>query len=324
MFKQSVIFFLLILFFHANVLFSQEMITSIQAEQPANSTSSMIDRTQDSLIINHVLLTAKELQILVVGKSFSVYGDYLNELFKNGKWYKIEAKHDNQLVIKRKRQHNEWLFYSFFAMFFFIGLINILYSSYLNKLIRSYINEGFIFFQAREQLTQFPVASLLMNLFFFLTTSFFIFFWFTTKGIVLPVEDWKLLIFIFLVLVSVYLFKYIFLHSLGWILNQRELFGNYAFVIFLNNKIIGLILLFFTFLIAFAKSVAANDVADFAIGVLVIVFLFRFFKGFSLFSKHSKLTLFSFTLAVLSLEILPTAVLIKFISVKFIAMSSGS
>ncbi|MFN5422145.1 MAG: DUF4271 domain-containing protein [bacterium] len=322
MLKPALISLLVVMLLHANTAFSQESNSPVPVLDSIDTASGM-GILLDTFITNHKPLSKEELQTLTVSRSFSAYGEFIDEMLEKGDWYKIGAKPVRQLFVKRERQQKEWLFYTFIGLFFFIGLINALYSSYITKLIRGYINEGFIFFQAREQLSQYPMASLLMNLFFFFSATFFIFFLLTLKGLNFHVDQLKLLIFIFIALVLLYLLKLIFLNALGWVFNQHDLFRNYVFVVFLSNKIIGLLLLLFSFLMAFASSFAISVITKVAVGVLLVAFLFRFFKGFSLFSKQAKLNLFSFSLAVLSLEVLPTAVLVKFISNKFIMMLTG-
>lgn len=320
MVRSACIFFVAVLLFHASLTFSQENTPVLQEAVMPDTTGSGMGAALDTFIINHKPLTTDELNTLRMTRSFSVYGEFINEILKKGHWYKLDSSPQRQLFTKRKRQHEEWLFYTFAGLFFFIGLINARYSDYLTKLIRGYVNEGFIFFQVKEQLSQYPIASLLMNLFFFIAATFFIFFGLSIKGVNFPVEEWEFLIFIFLTLVLVYLTKFIFLAALGWVFNQQDVFKNYTFIIFLNNKIMGLLLFLFSFLMAFAQLSGALTIGKIAVVVLAVSFLFRFFKGFSLLAKQAKLSLFSFTLAVLSLEILPTAVLIKFLSSRFVTI----
>lgn len=314
MLKPVYIIFLFALLFHVKATYSQENTTLVQGSILIDTSLVGADAMLDTFISNHVPLSKDELHTLELKRSFSIYGDFINDVITKGYWYKIGLKSEKQLNTKRVHQNKEWLFYTFAGLFFFIGLINSLYSNYLAKLIRGYVNEGFIFFQAREQLSQYPMASFLMNLFFFFATTVFIFFWLTVKGVNFPVQRWEALIVILLALVLVYIFKLIFLNAMGFVFNQREVFSNYVFIVFLNNKITGILLLFFSFILAFTEASQASTIANIALVILVLAFIYRFFKGFSLFSKQGKLSLFSFSLAVFSLEILPTAVLLKFIS----------
>lgn len=314
MVKPAYIIFLFAVLFHAKATYSQENASPVQGSILIDTSFVSAGVLLDTFISNHIPLTKDELHVLEFKRSFSIYGDFIQDAITKGYWFKIGLKSEKQLNTKRIRQNKEWLFYIFAGLFFFIGLINALYSNYLAKLIRGYVNEGFIFFQAREQLAQYPMASFLMNLFFFFAATVFIFFWFTAKGVNFPVQRWEAFIVILLALILVYLFKLIFLNAMGFLFNQRDVFSNYVFIVFLNNKITGILLLFFSFIMAFTESSQASTIANIALVILVVAFIFRFFKGYSLFSKQGKLSLFSFSLAVFSLEILPTAVLLKFIS----------
>ena len=310
MLRSVFIFLFVAILLHSKTTFSQDSASDFQE---LDTTASVKRILEDTLIANHHLLTTSELQKLNFNSSFSVYGEYINEVLKKGQWFKLRLKPEKQLFVKRQHSNKDWLFYLFSGMFFFIGIVNTLYANFISKLIRGYVNEGFIFFQTKEQLSQYPMPSFLMNLFFFLTGTFFTFFWLTLKGMRFPVDRWQLLLLIFLILVLVYLFKFIFIHALGWLFNDQELFSSYVFIVFLNNKIVGLILFIFSFVMAFTNAFFALAISKIAFGLLVIAFLFRFFKAFAIFSKQAKLSLFTFIVAVLSLEVVPTAVIIKFI-----------
>jgi hypothetical protein len=50
----------------------------------------------------------------------------------------------------------------------------------------------------------------------------------------------------------VYLVKYLFLLFTGWVFNSQEATGSYVFVVFLVNKVMGVLLIPFLLIFAFA------------------------------------------------------------------------
>ena len=323
MFKNLLISFL-ILFLNVNFSLAQENSSSVSELNLETTIPIPPDTLIDTLISNHIPLSKVELNILSVVRVNSIYGGHVGGFIKKGVWYNLGATPQKSLIIKRTRDHKEWFFYSFMFLFFFVGLINALYSSYVSKLFRGYINEGFLFFQAKDQMSQYPIASSFLNVFFFLTASFFIFFWINLKYPTFDQIRWSTMTFIFLIIALVYLVKLIFLNLIGWILSQKEVFRTYTFIIFLNNKIIGILLLFSSFGMAFSSKETASSIASITITVLSFLFLFRLLKGYNLFSRQAKLSIFSYLLAVFSLEILPTAVIIKLISRDFVTLVQQS
>jgi hypothetical protein len=113
------------------------------------------------------------------------------------------------------------------------------------------------------------------------------------------------------------------LQFLGWVFNLREPFDAYVFIVSLNNKVSGMLMLFASFLMAFVQPDARFLIFKLSLSLVAIIFLIRFVRGFQVFSKQARLGVFSFFLAVISLEILPSAVMLKFISTSFSFLLGG-
>ena len=127
-------------------------------------------------------------------------------------------------------------------------------------------------------------------------------------------DRWQVMIFIFIILSFVYFFKYFFLQFLGWIFKQHDAFEQYSFIVFLNNKILGVLLLVASFIMAFSDE--GSYKAIFTIGIYLISILFglRLINAFRIFIAQTKAGFFNILLAYISLELLPTAMLLKFAS----------
>jgi hypothetical protein len=215
------------------------------------------------------------------------------------------------------------MFYSFAVLFLFLSLINAIFSSYLQKVFRVFANEGFVYRQAKDQMTQAPLAAFLMNLLFILSGTIFVFFGLGGNRLFTGIERWQSMGLILVFLVIVYASKYLFLQFMGWIFNLREPFEGYVFIVFLNNKISGILMLFASFLMAFAEPGSSFFIFKLSLFLLGIIFLIRFIRGFQVFSKQARLGVFNFLLAVISLEILPSAVVLKFTSRTFEVLMGG-
>jgi len=76
-------------------------------------------------------------------------------------------------------------------------------------------------------------------------------------------------------------------------------------------------MLFASFLMAFAEPGSSFVIFRLSLFLLGIIFMIRLIRGFQVFSRQARLGIFNFLLAVISLEVLPSAVVLKFISKSF-------
>ena len=289
----------------------------------ANIDSLIADSVKKAFILNHRPIDSTELNRIELVQTKGFYGNYVSTYLAKVQFYKTNAQALGQFISKRNPPNLEWIFYSFAFLFLFLSLINAVFGSYLKKVFRVFANEGFVYRQAKDQMSQAPIAAFLMNLLFILSGTIFVFFGLGGNRLFTGIERWQLMGLIFVFLVIVYAFKYVFLQFMGWIFNLREPFDGYVFIIFLNNKISGLLMLFASFLMAFVEPGSSFFIFKLSLCLLAIIFLIRFIRGFQVFSKQARLGVFSFFLAVISLEILPSAVMLKFISSSFTFLLGG-
>jgi hypothetical protein len=215
------------------------------------------------------------------------------------------------------------MFYGFALLFLFLSLINSFFGSYLQKVFRVFVNEGFIYRQTKEQMLQAPVAAFLLNLLFILAGTAFVYFGLGGNVFFAGMDRWQSMVLILVCFVVVYVFKYAFLEFMGWLFRLKEPFENYVFIVFLNAKISGILMLFASFFMAFAEPENSSLIFRGSLYLLVFVVLVRFIRGFQVFSKQAKLGVLNFSLAVISLEILPSAVMLKFIASSIERLSGG-
>lgn len=276
-----------------------------------NVDSLIRDSLRKEFILSHRPLSAAELDRIVLTDKPGAYGRWVAHYLGRAGMLVVMSPAGQHGVV-RIHNNREWIFYSFAFLFLMLGVLNRLFSGYLQKILRAYFNEGFIFKQARDQIMQLPQASLLFNFFSILTASLFTYFGLFEQGRSGP-DRWIMIFVLAGFLILVYVVKLILMQIMGWIFSSKEIMENYVFVVFMNNKLIGILLLFSSFLMAFSERDAANDIFHATLYVAGGFFLFRFFKGFIIFSKQKGMGLLSLLLAFISLEILPSVLLIKFI-----------
>ena len=101
---------------------------------------------------------------------------------------------------------------------------------------------------------QTPLPSLLLNVFFIISTGLYITFLFQYFNIN-PIDNfWLLFFYCCLGLSAAYLVKFVGLKISGWLFNMPEAADAYIFIVFIVNKMIGILLLPFLVLLAFTKG----------------------------------------------------------------------
>ena len=129
----------------------------------------------------------------------------------------------------------------------------------------------------------------------------------------LPLSFWEGYAYIALFFTALYLGKYLFLILAGYTFNSMELIQTYVFVIFMINKVLGILLVPFILILAFAKP----QFYPFAIvgGAVLSVLLILYRYLFSLTTVRNKLHIssFHFFLYLCAFEIVPILILYKLV-----------
>jgi len=79
-------------------------------------------------------------------------------------------------------------------------------------------------------------------------------------------------------LTIIYLTKFLFTQFIGWIFNKADIAHSYSFIVFIINKIIGVILIPFLFLIAYSATKLEQLSFSISLTLIIFLFLFRFFQ----------------------------------------------
>ena len=208
--------------------------------------------------------------------------------------------------------NKDLLFYSIIILLFLYGFVNNVFPQYFPKLFNQFSQSSLRMMQHREQLLQNSLGSLIVNICFILSftlmSTLLIF-----SSHLLALSFWEVYFYIAVFFMCLYLGKYVCLQFAGYIFNTRELVNTYIFVVFMINKVLGVLLVPFILILAFAKPVFYPYAIGGAATVALLLILYRYL--FSLTSVRNKLHIssFHFFLYLCAFEILPLALLYKFI-----------
>lgn len=235
----------------------------------------------------------------------------LNELLKDNFLLNFNANPEAQLQqLKEGRQHF-YFFYLILGLGLFLGIVRAVNPRYFNTLFRVFFNTSLRQSQLTDQLEQAKLLSLFYNIFFCINFGLFIY---------LLVENylgdfqnihWRWLQYCLLVPVLIYLIKYIILIFVGWVSAYKEEANIYIFITFLINKIMGIFLLPFIFLVAFADEIIAGPVIILTIVIIIFLFFLRYFRSYNLLQHKLKFGKLHFFIFIFGLEILPLLILYK-------------
>ena len=306
-------FLALCLFFLAGNAQSQDS-SAYTAEVISSNVDSLIqDSLRKAFILNHKPLKSEELQQYHPQLIDGVYGPYVSNYIRQSPVYSIKMKPIRMLIIEHETPHREWIFYSFVLLLLLAAVVNAFYPAYFSRLMKIFMNPVMVFGQSREPSMQDPFPSVFFQALFFFSGALFMYFGFADR-LKLAEIHWTRLVFgAAIVFMIVYVFKHIMLLFFGWLFKQKEVFENYSFLVTLINKILGVVLLLFALLLAYATESSAALYFKIALFCISVLLLLRLFRGYQIFSKQSRTGFFTYALAFISLELLPTCVLMKFI-----------
>jgi hypothetical protein len=208
-------------------------------------------------------------------------------------------------------QGKEAIFYSIVALLVFFALVKNGFSRYLADLFKTYFRTGLNQKQAKEQLLQNPLPSILLNLFFVLSIGMFLALLLQYFKLGLDYNFWWLYLYCIIGLVGIYAVKFISLKIFGWILQVSDSTDAYIFIVFTTNKIIGILLLPFLVVLAFTYGVVSQAAMSLSIMVVLALIVYRFFLSYVSIRRQLRVSFFHFLIYLLAFEVIPLLLINK-------------
>ncbi|MCK7558882.1 DUF4271 domain-containing protein [Chitinophaga sedimenti] len=180
----------------------------------------------------------------------------------------------------------DWLVYTVAGVLLLLGIIRAAYVKYFSDLFRAFFNPTLSQRQLKDQLSQSPFPNFLMNVYFVISMGLYLYL--LMKRFDYPVEEKaRILIPALIVLVAVvYFVKYIVLRFCGWLFGNAELIDAYVFVLYLINKILGILLVPFLVLLAFGKPELAMVMLYISLFCIVLLIVYRYIRSYSLVKQY--------------------------------------
>ena len=275
----------------------------VMLAQPAADTTRVVVLPSDSYVKLIGLKKSRD-------ESFAHYDQVMQTLFQKNKLIDLD-KPVFRISLIKAGYGKEFIFYLLATLCVILGLFKIFYQRYFITIFRVYLNTSLRQNQLTDILLQDPLASLIFNIFFCFSTGIYsaLILW---QGELNSAKNGIILIGSASLFVAIlYVGKYSALKFIGWISNIKSETESYLFIVFLINKIIGIILLPCSILIAFCPSQWKDSIIIISVVIVLLLFMSRYIRSNGI---QQKLTLSKvhFFIFILSFEILPILILLKF------------
>ena len=204
-------------------------------------------------------------------------------------------------------------FYLLLLLCLMLGIIRFMDTRYFLNLWRAFLNPTLSNRQLKEQLQGSGLPNLLMNVFFTIAGGAYIYYvvrFFTphNSGVIPPS---LLIIMLILGTAIIYLAKYAAVRFSGWAFRVEGITEHYLFNVFLINKVLGVTLIPFIIVLAFADHQWAQQVVVVSFVVSGILLLNRYIRSWQVFGSFFQYSKFHFFMYLCASELLPLAVLMK-------------
>jgi Domain of unknown function (DUF4271) len=240
------------------------------------------------------------------------YTAALQPLLTNNAYLNAGGKPVALGATEKKWNDKNYLFYLLLGLVFFLAVLRFFYARYFSNLLRVFFNTSLRQSQLTDQLLQAKLPSLLYNLLFVASGGFFLYLLLSLFN-QLPSNSkwWQAIPLCIAAIGIIYFVKYSTLKFTGWITSYKSPLDTYTFIVFLINKIIGIMLVPLVVVMAFAQPAVAQTAGVTALLVTTLMLLLRFIKSYGLLQGQVKVSRFHFFLYILGIELLPLLLIYK-------------
>jgi hypothetical protein len=205
----------------------------------------------------------------------------------------------------------EDLFYSVLGLLLFFAFVRNSFRRYFQDLFRLLFRTRLQQKQAREQLMQTPLASLLLNILFILSASLFINLILRHYHLGLNYPFWVLFFYCAVGLLAIYLVKFFSLKMFGWVFRVSEATDVYTLIVFTINKVVGIILLPIIIFTAFTTGQFSQFLFSLGLIAIGLLFVYRYYISYAAVHRQIRVNFFHFLLYLFAVEIVPLLLINK-------------
>lgn len=263
------------------------------------------------LVFQNALVSKTDSVIPALAPPVMVAMNFDSLIFESHPFYRFTHPVRLKDSLHVRTEGKEELFYCITGLLLFFAFIRNAFSRYLQDLFRLFFRSTLKQRQAKEQLMEAHLPSLLLNLLFILSTALFLNLILKQFHLGRQYSFWRLFLYCGAGLAAIYLVKLISLKICGWIFRVTEATDTYTFIVFTTNKLIGIVLLPFIILLAFTSGTVTQVIFDLSLLFLGGLLLYRYYLSYTAVQRQVRLNLFHFVLYLFAFEMAPLLLINK-------------
>lgn len=233
------------------------------------------------------------------------YGRDIGGYLEGHPWFRLDVPLRTWLISPRDRPSTDWIFYLFFCCLLYIGLMRLAFPRYMGDLFLVFRNVVHRQKQLRDQVAQYALPSLMLNLFFCISGGIFLFFLWRPELRSLNWSPHLSILLLILLLIAIGLGKFLLLQLAGWLAGRQKEASAYAFIVFMVNKVGGILLLPVSLMLAYRDDADRSIWVGMAWFLVAALFLTRLVRAYDFANKELKINILHFVFMVFSFEVLP-------------------
>jgi hypothetical protein len=252
------------------------------------------------------------------------YDVFMKELVRKNVFLKVNKPRRLDLNPVRHYRDLDWLVYTMGGIVLLLGIIRLSYLKYFTDLFRAFLNPTLSQRQLKDQLSQSPFPNFLLNTFFVISMALYIYLlMFRQQYITNTSNAWMVIPGLIVLVAIVYSVKYVMLRFCGWLFGSIELADSYIFILYLINKVLGILLVPFLVILAFCQPEVARAFLYISLFFIVLLVGYRYVRSYSVVKQYLSFSRLHFFLYLCAFEVAPVLIITKVLLV-WLTGSPGS
>ncbi|PSL49593.1 uncharacterized protein DUF4271 [Chitinophaga niastensis] len=244
-------------------------------------------------------------------KPVSAYDLYMKKIEQENVFLKPGKPRFNDTNPVRPLRNMDWLIYVISGVLLVLSIVRMAYTKYFSDLFRAFLNPTLSQRQLKDQLSQAPFPNMLLNIFFSIVLGLYLYLVLYRQQVFPDAEPWLLIPGLILLVMLVYGIKYTMLRFCGWLFGNTELADAYIFILYLINKVLGVLLVPFLVIMAFCTPEIARTFLYISLFFIVLLIIYRYIRSYSLVRQYLSFSKLHFFLYLCTFEVAPVLILMK-------------
>ncbi|MFY0252796.1 DUF4271 domain-containing protein [Chitinophaga sp. 30R24] len=244
-------------------------------------------------------------------KPVTDYDLYMKKLLQENMFLKPGRPRFVDINPARPFRNMDWLIYLVAGVVLLLSIIRLSYRKYFSDLFRAFFNPTLSQRQLKDQLSQSPFPNMLLNVFFAIALGVYLYLVLYRQQVFPQAEPWLLIPGLVVLVAVAYSFKYTMLRFCGWLFGNSELADAYVFILYLINKVLGVLLVPFVVIIAFCKPEIARTFLYISLFFIALLVIYRYIRSYSLVKQYLSFSKLHFFLYLCAFEVAPVLILTK-------------